>query len=58
MGEDSRQVGKKYVGRDVHQATIVVAVADEGRGAVRPSGTIKPTPPAVAPLVKKLGAAS
>jgi hypothetical protein len=41
----------------VHQATIVVAVADEGRGAVRPSGTIKPTPPALAPLVKKLGAA-
>ena len=57
MREDSRQVEKKYVGLDVHKATIVVAVADEGRGEVRPYGTIKNTPGAVAHLVKKLGPA-
>lgn len=57
MGEDSRQVEKKYVGLDVHKATIAVAVADEGRGEVRPYGTIKNTPAAVAQLVKKLGPA-
>jgi transposase len=55
--QDSRQVGKKYVGLDVHKATIAVAVADEGRGEVRAYATIKNTPAAVAQLVKKLGPA-
>ena len=58
MGEDSRAgSGSKYVGLDVHKATIAVAVADEGRGEVRSYGTIKNTPEAVAQLVKQLGPA-
>ncbi len=47
--------GRKYVGLDVHKATIAVAVADEGRGEARSYGTIRNTPEAVAQLVKRLG---
>ncbi len=54
---DARQSDRKYVGLDVHKATIAVAVADEGRGEVRSYGTIKNTPAAVAKLVKRLGPA-
>ena len=54
---DARRSDRKYVGLDVHKATIAVAVADEGRGEVRSYGTIKNTPEAVAKLVKKLGPA-
>lgn len=52
---DARRGDRKYVGLDVHKATIAVAVADEGRGEVRGYGTIKNTPGAVAKLVKTLG---
>jgi transposase len=45
----------RYVGLDVHAATIAVAVT-EGRGEVRSLGQIPNTPEAVAKLVKKLGA--
>ena len=55
-GWDARQRDRKYVGLDVHKATIAVAVADEGRGEVRTYGTITNSPEAVAKLVKKLGA--
>jgi hypothetical protein len=44
----------RYVGLDVHAATIAVAVT-EGRGEVRSLGQIPNTPEAVAKLVKKLG---
>ena len=44
----------RYVGLDVHAATIAVAVA-EGRNVVRSLGTIPNRPDAVAKLVKKLG---
>lgn len=44
----------RYLGMDVHAATIAVAVA-EGRGQVRSLGTIENTPEAVARLIKKLG---
>jgi transposase len=54
---DARRSDRKYVGLDVHKATIAVAVADEGRGEVRSYGTIKNTPEAVAKLVKQLGSA-
>lgn len=54
---DARQRDRKYVGLDVHKATIAVAVADEGRGEVRSYGTIKNTPEAVAKLVKRVGPA-
>jgi len=54
---DARQSDRKYVGLDVHKATIAVAVADEGRGEVRPYGTITNSPGAVAKLVKTLGPA-
>jgi transposase len=54
---DARRGDRKYVGLDVHKATIAVAVADEGRGEERSYGTIKNTPEAVAKLVKKLGPA-
>jgi transposase len=60
MEQDSRQASaavRKYVGLDVHKATIAVAVAEEGRGEVRSYGTIRNTPEAVAKLVKKLGPA-
>lgn len=53
---DARAGERKYVGLDVHKATIAVAVADEGRGEVRSYGTIRNTPEAVAQLVKRLGA--
>jgi transposase len=54
---DARERDRKYVGLDVHKATIAVAIADEGRGEVRSYGTIKNTPEAVAKLIKKLGPA-
>ena len=54
---DARGGDRKYVGLDVHKATIAVAVADEGRGEVRSYGTIKNTPEAVAKLVARLGPA-
>ncbi len=52
MEKDSR-----FVGLDVHAATIAVAVAEPG-GEVRGLGTIPNTPEALRRLVKKLGAAS
>jgi transposase len=54
---DARAGERKYVGLDVHRATIAVAVAEEGRGEVRPYGTIRNTPEAVAKLVQALGPA-
>ena len=54
---DARRGDRKYVGLDVHKATIVVAVADEGRGEVRKYGTIRNSPEAVLKLVGKLGSA-
>ena len=54
---DARSVERKYVGLDVHKATIAVVVAEEGRGEVRSYGTIRNTPEAVAKLVKRLGPA-
>jgi transposase len=50
MGENIR-----YVGLDVHQDTIAVAVAD-AEGAPRALGTIPHTPDAIARWVRKLGA--
>jgi transposase len=44
----------RYVGMDVHAATIAVAVV-EGRGVPRSLGTIENRPEAVRRLVKKLG---
>jgi transposase len=44
----------RYVGMDVHAATISVAVA-EGRGVVRSLGVIPNRPEAVERLLKKLG---
>jgi transposase len=54
---DAREQDRKYVGLDVHKATIAVAVADAGRGEVRKYGTITNSPEAVAKLVKRLGPA-
>jgi len=54
---DARRGDRKYVGLDVHKATIAVAVADEGRGEVRKYGTIRNSPEAVVKLVRKLGPA-
>lgn len=54
---DARGGDRKYVGLDVHKATIAVAVADEGRGEVRKYGTIRNSPEAVLKLVGKLGPA-
>lgn len=48
----------KFVGLDVHKASISVAVADPGRGEVRALGTVPNTSNAVAKLVKRLGPAS
>ena len=47
---DARRGDRKYVGLDVHKATIAVAVADEGRGEVRKYGTIRNSPEAVVKL--------
>jgi transposase len=44
----------RYLGLDVHAATIAVAIA-EGRGEVRSLGTIANRPEAVQKLLKKLG---
>src|SRR5688572_25663737 len=49
MSKDTR-----YVGLDVHAATIAVAIA-EGRGEVRSLGAIPNRPEAVEKLLKKLG---
>jgi transposase len=54
---DARRGDRKYVGLDVHKATIAVAVADEGRGEVRKYGTIRNSPEAVLKLVRTLGSA-
>jgi transposase len=54
---DARRGDRKYVGLDVHKATIAVAVADEGRGEVRKYGTIRNSPEAVLKLVRQLGSA-
>ena len=48
--------GTRFVGLDVHAATIAVAVA-EPDGEVRAMGTIPNDPDAVRRLVKKLGPA-
>lgn len=48
--------GTRFVGLDVHAATIAVAVAEPG-GEVRPVGMIPNEPEAVRKLVKKLGPA-
>jgi transposase len=47
----------RYVGMDVHAATIAVAVV-EGRGVARSLGVIENRPEAVRRLIKKLGEAS
>src|SRR5205814_2953259 len=44
----------RYVGMDVHAATIAVAVV-EGRGVARSLGVIENRPEAVKRLIKKLG---
>lgn len=52
-----RQVSK-YVGLDMHKATIAVAVAPAAGGAAEPLGTIPNEPDALARLMKKLGPAN
>jgi transposase len=44
----------KFVGLDVHKATIAVSVADAGRGEVRYIGEIANTPEAIEKLVRQL----
>jgi transposase len=44
----------KYVGMDVHKATIAVSVAEANGGEVRYHGEIENTPEAVAKLVRQL----
>jgi len=44
----------KFIGVDVHKATLAVAVADGGGGEVRYMGEIANTPEAVAKLVRQL----
>jgi transposase len=46
--------GTRYLGLDVHAATIAVAIA-EGRGEVRSLGTIPNRPEAVQKLLNRLG---
>jgi transposase len=48
----------RFVGLDVHAATIAVAVADQGVEAVESLGTIPHTPDAVTRLMRKLGPAA
>jgi transposase len=50
--------GSTFVGLDVHQDTIAVAVADGAGAAPRSLGTIPNEPGAVAKLVRKLGPAA
>jgi len=45
----------KFVGLDVHRASISVAIADPGRGEVRSFGTIPNNSDAVVKLIKQLG---
>jgi transposase len=45
----------KFVGLDVHKATVVVAVAKRDGGAAESLGTIPNEPEAVAKLLRKLG---
>ncbi len=47
----------RFVGLDVHQATISVAVAEEGQGATRFVATIPNEPRAVRQLLRRLGSA-
>jgi len=44
----------KFIGMDVHKATIAVAVAEAGGGEVRYVGEIENTPDAIAKLVRQL----
>lgn len=44
----------KYVGLDVHKATVAVAIADSDGGEVRFYGTIANSPAAIGKLVKEL----
>ena len=50
--------GSRYVGLDVHQETIAVAVADSGEAAPRFVGTIPNHPAAWFKLVQRLGPAA
>jgi transposase len=45
----------RYLGLDVHKATIAVAVAESGTEPARSRGTINHQPAAVAKLIRKLG---
>jgi transposase len=47
--------GIRYIGLDVHAATISVAIAESGTSPARARGTITHSPGAVAKLVKRLG---
>lgn len=48
--------GKKFIGLDVHQDTIAIAVADEATGKeVRFFGTIPNTSEALHAAMKKIG---
>ena len=49
------QQDTRYLGLDVHQETIAVAVAESGTSAPRWLGTIRHRPEAVAKLIRKLG---
>ncbi len=52
MGKNHRT---KFVGMDVHQKSISIALADDGPdGEVRLYGTIKNTPEAIEKLIRKL----
>jgi transposase len=45
----------RFIGLDVHKATIAVAIAEDGRrGEIRHYGTIRHRPEAIAKLIKRL----